>query len=140
MKIQETEILLREMFAIDGRILDAERIKAWHNVIGNMPLDIAQRALRLARADERLGYIEPKHIIGKAKESADSLDREERLKKERSETIVYNGVPQPSCIHGIKILTCDPCCDAMYRHHKKHEHLQKCGDLCLEFAKENVFA
>ena len=140
MKIQETELLLREMFAIDGRILDAERIKAWHNVIGNMPLDIAQRALRLARADERLGYIEPKHIIAKARESADSLDREERLKKERSETIVYNGVPQPSCIHGVKILSCDECCDKMYRHHKKHAHLEKCGDLCLEFAKEQVFA
>jgi hypothetical protein len=140
MKIQETEVLLREMFAIDGRILDAERIKAWHNVIGFMPLEIAQRALRLARSDERLGYIEPKHIIAKAKESADSLDREERLKKERSETPVYNGVPQPSCIHGSKILSCDICCDKMFRHHETHAHLQKCGDLCLEYAKENVFA
>ena len=97
MKKTETEQLLREMFAIDGRKLDADKLLAWHNVIGGMPLDIAQRALRMARQDERISYIEPKHIIGKAKEAAEAMDREEQ-RKQRQEPVKM-GVPMPACIH-----------------------------------------
>lgn len=140
MNLKETEILLREMFAIDGRLVDAERIKAWHNVLSNMPLEIAQRGLRLARQDERIHYVEPKHIIAKAKESAEALDREETRKKQQESKPVKQGIPMPTCIHGQGILYCNPCCDSMYRHHKTHAHLEHGDDLCLEFAKENVFA
>ena len=140
MKIQETEILLREMFAIDGRILDADRIKAWHNVIGNMPLEIAQRALRLARQDERIGYVEPKHIIGKAKESADALDRQERVKYAQSEKPVSKGFPQPACIHGELLLSCNPCCHQMHLEHERHEAKELNSELCLKYAKENIYA
>lgn len=138
MKIQETEILLKEMFAIDGRILDAERIKAWHNVIGNMPLEIAQRALRMARQDERIGYVEPKHIIGKAREAAEALDREEERNKVKEP--VKKGDPMPSCIHGKGIVWCDTCCHALHKHHQKHHaHLAYGDDKCYEYAKENLF-
>jgi hypothetical protein len=140
MKIQETEILLREMFAIDGRILDADRIKAWHNVIGSMPLEIAQRALRLARQDERIGYIEPKHIIGKAKESADSLDREERVRQAQEAKPVAKGFPQPTCIHGELLLSCGPCCHQMHLEHQRHEAKELNSELCLKYAKENIYA
>jgi hypothetical protein len=140
MKIQETEILLREMFAIDGRMLDAERIKAWHNVIGSMPLDIAQRALRLARQDERIGYVEPKHIIGKAKESADSLDREERVKQAQQAKPTQKGFPQPTCIHGEPLLSCNPCCHKMHLEHQAHKDRELISELCLKYAKENIYA
>jgi hypothetical protein len=140
MKIQETEILLREMFAIDGRILDADRIKAWHNVIGNMPLEIAQRALRLARQDERIGYVEPKHIIGKAKESADALDRQERVKFAQSEKPVSKGFPQPTCIHGELLLSCSRCCHQMHLEHERHAAKELNSELCLKYAKENIYA
>lgn len=140
MNLKETEILLREMFAIDGRIVDAERIKAWHNVLQNMPLEIAQRGLRLARMEEKIGYIEPKHIIAKARESAEALDREEARKKQQVEMPAQRGVPMPTCIHGVGLLSCDPCCATMARHHKTHAHLEYGDDLCLQFAKENVFA
>ena len=138
MKIQETEVLLREMFAIDGRILDADRIKAWHNVIGHMPLDIAQRALRLARQDERIGYIEPKHIIGKAKESADSLDREERVKQAKLAKPIVKGAPHPVCIHGHLLLECNTCCHVMHLEHEKHKDRELNSELCHKFAKEMV--
>lgn len=139
MKIQETEVLLREMFAIDGRHLDADKLKAWHNVIGNMPLDIAQRALRMARQDERIKYIEPKHIFGKAKEAAEAMDRQEERNKEIPKPV--QGSPHPSCIHGKALLSCNPCCNAVWRHHKEtHPHLDVGDEKCAEFAKENVLA
>jgi len=112
LKKTETEQLLREMFAIDGRKLDADKLLAWHNVIGGMPLDIAQRALRMARQDERISYIEPKHIIGKAKEAAEAMDREEQRKAKQEP--VKKGVPMPTCIHGEALLYCDDCCRTMW--------------------------
>lgn len=135
----ETEQLLREMFAIDGRKVDADKILAWHNVIGSMPLEIAQRALRMARQDERITYVEPKHIFAKAKEAAEAMDRED----ERRKTLPPSdkGTPMPTCIHGMGLIACDPCCDTMYRFHESnHGHLQNCGELCHTYAKENVIA
>lgn len=139
MKIQEIEILLREMFAIDGRILDADRIKAWHNVIGHMPLDVAQRALRLARQDERIGYIEPKHIIGKAKESAEALDREERVKQAQQARPQIQGDPMPICLHGKELLTCDPCCHQMHLEHERHKDRELKSEFCLAYAREHIY-
>lgn len=139
MKIQETEILLREMFAIDGRHLDADKLKAWHNVIGNMPLDIAQRALRMARQDERIKYIEPKHIFGKAKEAAEAMDRQEERNKVTP--VPKQGSPMPTCIHGKGLLGCDPCCNSLWRYHKEnHPHLEIGDQKCDEYAKENILA
>ena len=139
MKKTETEQLLREMFAIDGRKLDADKLLAWHNVIGGMPLDIAQRALRMARQDERISFIEPKHIVGFGKQAAEAMDREEQRKSKQEP--VKKGVPMPTCIHGKGLIYCDDCCRTMAQHHtKNHGHLENCQDLCHTFAKENVIA
>jgi len=139
LNLKETETLLREMFAIDGRHLDADKIKAWHNVIGGMPLDIAQRALRMARQDERISYVEPKHIIGKAKEAAEAMDRAEARKAAQPE--VKKGQPMPTCIHGEGLLYCDTCCHTLWIHQRdKLSHLANYIDPLHEFAKENVIA
>jgi len=136
---KETEQLLNEMFAIDGRKLDAEKLLAWHNVIGSWPLDIAQRALRMARQDERIAFIEPKHIIAKAKEAVEAMDREEQRKKTKEP--VKKGVAMPTCIHGHGLLYCNDCCRTMWHYHRdNHDHLANCQDLCHNFAKENVIA
>lgn len=138
MKIQETEILLKEMFAVDGRYLEADKIKAWHNVISFMPLDIAQRALRMARADERINYVEPKHIIAKAKEAAEALDREEQRAKPIEKP--KHGTPMPRCIHGEGLALCDKCCHTLHVYHRDtHGHLEYGDDKCYEYAKENLF-
>lgn len=139
MKKDETEQLLREMFAIDGRKLDADKLLAWHNVIGGMPLDIAQRALRMARQDERISYVEPKHIIGKAKEAAEAMDREEQRNKKQEP--VKQGVKMPTCIHGTGLVYCDTCCATLWNHQKTElNHLANYGELLHEYAKANVIA
>ena len=127
------------MFAVDGRHLEIEKIKAWHNVIGSMPLDIAQRALRMARQDERIGYIEPKHIIGKAKEAAEAMDRQEERKKAQPE--VKLGQPMPTCIHGKGLLYCDPCCHTLWVYQRDNlSHLINYTEPLHAYAKENVIA
>ena len=139
MNLKETETLLREMFAIDGRHLDADKIKAWHNVVGKMPLDIAQRALRMARQDERIGYVEPKHIIGKAKEAAEAMDRQEQ--REKKQEPVKKGVAMPSCIHGEGLLYCDPCCNTLWVYQRdKLSHLANYVEPLHTYAKEHVIA
>ena len=139
MTLKETEILLREMFAVDGRQIDRDKIKAWHNILYSMPLDIAQRALRMARQDERIGYVEPKHIIGKAKEAAEAMDRQEQREKKKEP--VKTGVAMPTCIHGEGLLYCDPCCNTLWVYQRdKLSHLANYVDPLHEFAKENVIA
>ena len=139
MKKTETEQLLREMFAIDGRKIDADKLLAWHNVLEYMPLDIAQRALRMARQDERINFVEPKHIIAKAKEAAEAMDREEQRKQKQEP--VKKGQPMPTCIHGVGLIYCDPCCHTLYKYQKeKLSHLINYSEPLYEFAKENVIA
>lgn len=139
MQLKEIEILLREMFAIDGRILDADRIKAWHNSIGFMPLDVAQEALRMARRDERINYIEPKHLIAKAKEAALELDRQEQ-QKELKEQSKFEGVPCPKCKHEIALIECNDCCRALAQNHKKHSHLKYGDEFCDELLRTELLA
>lgn len=140
MQLKETETLLREMFAIDGRILDADRIKAWHNSIGFMPLEIAQQALRMARQDTNLGYLEPKHLIAKAKAAAEELDREERLAQQREKKEIQNGDPCPTCKHGTSLISCDECCKNLWRFHKQHVHLKYNDEFCMEYLQKEVLA
>jgi len=139
MQLKETEVLLREMFAIDGRLLDAERIKAWHNAIGFMPLDVAQESLRIARRDEKLGYLEPKHIIAKAREAAMELDRQQG-NKEAQQMSDYKGVPCPKCKHNKSLLSCDDCCRSLWRFHQKHEHLKHGDEFCDEYLRKELLA
>jgi len=139
MQLKETEILLREMFAIDGRILDADRLKAWHNAVGFMPLDVAQEALRIARRDERINYIEPKHIVAKAREAAMELDRQAQ-KEEQAKQKEYKGVPCPHCKHKMPIVECNICCKALSDHHKKHEHLNWGDEFCEELFRKELLA
>lgn len=139
MQLKEIEILLREMFAIDGRILDADRIKAWHNVIGFMPLDVAQEALRMARKDERINYIEPKHLVAKAKEAAMELDRQQQ-KEEQAKLQDFKGVPCPHCKHKKPLIECNQCCRDLWHFHQKHEHLKHGDEFCSEYLRKELLA
>jgi hypothetical protein len=55
------------MAAIDNRKPSPEAIAAWHEIIGHLSYDVAREALVLARRDESIGWLEPRHIIAKAK-------------------------------------------------------------------------
>lgn len=127
----ETQDLLRQIAAVDNRKITNETIEAWHGIIGAIPFDIAKEALKLAQSDSIIKYLEPRHIVGWAKEAAFRLDRNKpKVEEERV------GSPQPKCRdHGKPILSCDPCCHRLYKYSE-----QSNGDGLLAFAKANIYA
>ena len=131
MNLNETKAILKEIALIDNRKLDEAVAMAWHSVIGFMPFDIAREALKLAQQDPNVKYLEPRHLAGWAREAAFRLDRQKPKAPEK-----MTGDPQPICSeHDLGILSCDPCCDKIYRYNQKfgHENLHA-------WAKENIYA
>ena len=141
MNLKETEILLREMFAVDGRKLEAEKIAAWKESLGGMQLDVAQAALRAARADSFINYVEPRHLWAKAKAAAQELDRLEQQAAMKEEEANKTYAPCPTCIHGTTLLACNECCRTLMNLHNSHQNQYgDCGESCNQFAKENLLA
>ena len=104
----ETAELLREVAILDNRKVSQDLIDQWQGILGHIPLDIAREAHRLARKDERVTYLEPRHIFSWAREAAYKLDREKG--NNIPEEPKGNFVAQPKCKHGRGLLTCDSCC------------------------------
>jgi hypothetical protein len=105
--LNEVKALLKEVAAIDNRKLSEEVAEAWKSILGFMPLEIAKEALYLARKDDRVNWLEPKHIVSWAKEAAFKLDRETGNKPPPE----YKFDAQPKCKeHRELILSCPPCC------------------------------
>lgn len=131
MNITETRSLLESISAIDKRLVDVDTLNAWHGIIGNVPFDIAQEALKLAQSDATIKYLEPRHIIGWAREAAFRLDRQ----KPKEEPKQYVKAPQPVCReHSKPILSCDPCCREISRQTNLNDN-----QLHL-WAKQNIYA
>lgn len=132
MNIIQAKELLEEISAIDGRKLTPETVAAWQGILSGIPLEIAKEAHKLARRDERVNYLEPKHIVSWAKEAAYKLDRE---KPQVTITPVVYAL-QPFCkAHGIAILSCDPCCHRLY----KYKEMEGYEGL-HSFAKREIYA
>lgn len=98
--------LLREIAAIDNRKIGQEVLDAWFSVIGYLKYEIALKALHAARKDERVIWLEPKHIVAYSKEDRLAKQDDDYL-KEMSEA-VYG--PVPYCVHGEVLAICIPCC------------------------------
>lgn len=127
----ETKSILDTIAAIDNRKLTTDTIEAWHNIIGRIPFDIAQEALKLAQQDATIKYLEPRHIVAWAKEAAFRLDRQ----KPKEEPAKYEYAPQPTCrAHQLPLLSCRPCCREM----SKQDNLTP--PALLAWAKENIYA
>jgi len=139
LNLKETEILLREMFAIDGRKIDADKIAAWKQSLGSIPLDVAQTALRQCRQDERINFVEPKHIVGKAKEAVAELNRQEEQEQRQNEP-QKDTSPPPTCIHKKTLVECDICCKKLADFHATHDNGYDCKDTCLNYMRENLLA
>lgn len=130
MNMADTRKLLEEIAAIDNREVTPDTIAAWNGILGSMPLDVAQKAHRLARRDEKVRYLEPKHIVSWAREAAFQLDREKP-----KEEIRITPTPQPVCkAHNKSILLCDPCCHRMWKYSEV-----KGFDTLHEFAKREIY-
>ncbi len=128
----ETAKLLDEIAVIDNRKVTADLVAQWQGILGHIPYEIATEAHRLARKDERVTWLEPRHIVSWAREAAYKLDRQKG--NNVPEEPKGNFVPQPKCKHGRGLLTCDPCCATLapYADKDKNE--------ILAYARKYVYA
>ena len=104
----EVKLLLADVAAIDNRRVTEETVNAWSGVLGHLSLPVAQRALIMARQDEKVDYLEPRHIIGRARDARMAIDRSV---EDRSEEASWRSDPEPICVpHNSRITKCDNCC------------------------------
>jgi hypothetical protein len=127
----ETKTLLDAVSAIDNRKITQPLLDGWHDILKQIPIDIALEAHRMARKNDAIGYLEPKHIVSYAREAAFAFDRE----KPKVEEEVKRGDPMPNCQHGKQIFSCKPCCRTLagYLNENGFEGIQA-------FAKAKVYA
>jgi hypothetical protein len=106
LNISETRELLQEIAAIDKRQITPETIQAWHNILGNLSLEVAKEAHKLARKDLSVNYLEPRHIYGWSKEATSALQRNQPKSPEPERP----STPEPNCRgHKTRITDCKPC-------------------------------
>lgn len=110
MNLSQTTEILDYLSAIDGRVVTAEKVKAWHDVIGFMEFDLAKESAVLAHRQENISYVEPKHIIAMSHKVKENARTDESRKRALEGTPTVKGSPMPKCIHGIGLLLCDACC------------------------------
>jgi hypothetical protein len=113
MKSTETKQILDYFQAIDNRKVTPQITNIWHELIGHLDFDIARQASMLCREDSGIEWVEPRHLLAKArlvKESRLTDDRREQALNPSNEKV---GVPMPKCVHNIGLLLCEPCCHQM---------------------------
>ncbi len=99
--------LLREVAAIDNRTLSQETLQAWYAVIGYLPYETALKALHAARKDERVTWLEPKHIVAYSKEDRLAKQDDDYFAQEQQQRAL--SVPAPQCKHQKSLVSCMPC-------------------------------
>jgi hypothetical protein len=74
----ETERLVRKLAVLDNRTVNDGVVDAWHELVGHLTYTVAELALRKARQDVTINWVEPKHVLAKAHDAARELN--ERLR------------------------------------------------------------
>jgi hypothetical protein len=74
MQISETKEILRRVALIDNRKVSPETIEAWHGIIGSIPFEIAQEALKLAQQDGTIKYLVFPRLMCKNKQNRKEHD------------------------------------------------------------------
>lgn len=110
--MQKTELkeLMDYISAIDNREVTQDKMRAWYDILGYLPFDVAKESVVLAQRDPAIKYVEPRHIIAFAARVKDSRLADERRQQAGVEKPTHTFSRMPKCKHGIGLLTCDPCC------------------------------
>jgi len=114
MNKSEVKLLLADVAAIDNRRVTEETVVAWHAVLGHLSLPVAQKALVMARQDEKVDYLEPRHIVSRARDARMAIDRGPEA---RAEEAKWRSEPEPICVpHNLGITKCQPCVALLVKH------------------------
>jgi hypothetical protein len=110
MNLAETTEILDYLSAIDGRIVTAEKVKAWNDVIGYLDFQTAKESAVMAYRQDNIQFVEPKHIIAFSLKIKEQRKTEENRQRAITEFQEQKPNPMPICHHNKGILYCDPCC------------------------------
>lgn len=134
MRKSETEIILRKVAALDNRIVTEETVDTWHDVVGHIDYTVAERALIKARQDVNVNWLEPRHLVAKARDAIIELNDEAReLAREAEDE--GRADPEPICRdHRKRITSCLECCRVLAR---QSRHLNR--DRLHEWAVANMY-
>lgn len=114
---RDTERLVRKVAVLDNRVVNDAVIDAWHDVVGHIAYEVAERALVKARQDPMVQYLEPRHVVAKCREAIMELNDEQRGRSEDN----WRSDPEPVCRpHGVNITQCGECCLTLSRRAKQY--------------------
>ena len=107
---RDTERIVRKAAVLDNRQVTDEVIDAWHEVVGHVDYTVAERALIKARQDPNINWLEPRHVVAKARDAIIELNDEARALAREAED-EGRADPEPICRdHRLRITTCLECC------------------------------
>lgn len=134
MNKSETELLVRKVAALDNRIVTDESVDAWHEVVSHIDFTVAERALVKARQEVNINWLEPRHVVAKARDAIIELN-EEAYALAREAEDEGRADPEPICAaHRQRITTCEPCCARLVN---EAGHLS--GDRLNSWAVANIY-
>ncbi len=134
MQKTDTEYLLRKISAVDNRTVTDETVETWHEIVGHLSWQVAERALVKTRQDPYVGWLEPRHVVAKAREAIMELN-DEAINVARKAEDEGRADPEPTCAeHRARITTCKPCCARLAT-----EAGSLRGDQLHQWAVENVY-
>ena len=126
MNIAETAQIVERVTVIDGRKGSDDMVKGWHELIGHLDFEVANRAATLALQDHQIPQVAPKHVLGKMQAAVAELNA--LLRQNVSDESTWRSDPEPICReHLTRITRCDACCDVL-RHqvpHLRYEDLHR---------------
>jgi hypothetical protein len=112
MKIEETRGICKRVATVENRVESNEMVKAWHDLIGHLDFEVANRAATLALQDHQIHQVLPKHILGKVASAVAELNA--LLRHNVSDESTWKSDPEPICKeHLTRITRCDSCCDVL---------------------------
>jgi hypothetical protein len=133
MNIEETREVCQRVATVEGRISSNDQVKAWHDLVGHLQFEVANKAATLALQDHQIHQVLPKHILGKMQAAVVELNA--LLRNNVSDESTWRSDPEPVCkTHMSRITRCEPCCDVL-RHQVGHLR----GDDLHRWAVANLY-
>lgn len=87
-------------------------VQAWHDLIGHMQFEVANRAATLALQDHQIHQVLPKHILGKMQSAVAELNA--LLRENVSDESTWKSDPEPvSKLSGLPITRCSEGVDLL---------------------------
>jgi hypothetical protein len=133
MRIEDTREIVERVCTVEGRTFSKELLKAWHDLIGGLDGEVANRAVSLALTDHNIHQVLPKHVL--AKKQAAIVELNEMLRKSGMDESEWRSDPEPICrSHNLPVTDCRACCDVL---HFQVGHLR--GEKLHSWAVANLY-